>query len=394
MSDVARLLAWFDSGALVRPDANAPNTVALSRAIGAICGVTGIQLSLPEQLVAGAIGPAEHLVFVMADGLGMNLIERLPEDSFFRTHLAMEMQAVFPSSTAPAVTSLATGCWPAEHAAPGWFTFLPDHGVIATILPFIERFSKRPLTEMGVDVHRALPVPSWLPRFTHDPLCHMPAAIAASVYSNYFSGGRPQAGYKHVVDAVAAIATRIENARTPTYTYFYVPFIDTAEHEHGPDAKAVRRTLAMVERNIEALATRLGGKARIVVSADHGLVHVERRDQHEIEDGDPLMDLLRLPPSGEPRVPFFYVNEGGAEAFAAAFRARFGATHTLLTIDEVDELRLLGPHSLEPETRRRMGDFMAISATPDAIQHKPDDPMLGYHGGLLNDEMRIPLIII
>ena len=114
----------------------------------------------------------------------------------------------------------------------------------------------------------------------------------------------------------------------------------------------------------------------------------------EIEDGDPLLDALRLPPSGEPRVPFFYPRIGGEVAFAAAFRERFGATHALLTINEVDELRLLGPDAFAPETRRRMGEFMAISATPDAIQHKPDDPMLGYHGGLLSDEMRIPLIVV
>ena len=394
MSDVARLLAWFESGALVRPDAAAPNTVALARAIGSICGVADVRLAPNEQRIADAIGPAEHLVFVMADGLGMNLIERLPEGSFFRQHLVMEMQAVFPSSTAPAVTSLATGCWPAEHAVPGWFTYLPDDGMIATILPFVERFSKRPLTEMGVDVRRALPVPSWLPRFAHDPLCYMPAFITASVYSNYLSGGQPQFGYKHVADAIAAIAARIENASAPTYTYFYVPFIDTAEHEHGPHAKAVGKTLRMVEHNIEALASRLAGEARIIVSADHGLTHVERRDQHEIEDGDPLLDVLRLPPSGEPRVPFFYPRIGGEVAFAAAFRERFGATHALLTINEVDELRLLGPDAFAPETRRRMGEFMAISATPDAIQHKPDDPMLGYHGGLLSDEMRIPLIVV
>ena len=37
---------------------------------------------------------------------------------------------------------------------------------------------------------------------------------------------------------------------------------------------------------------------------------------------------------------------------------------------------------------------MAISATADAIGYKkPDDAMLGYHGGLLPDEMRIPLIV-
>ncbi len=134
---------------------------------------------------------------------------------------------------------------------------------------------------------------------------------------NYFSGGAPQHGYEHLSAAVEAIAARIAAAGGPTYTYLYVPFIDTAEHDHGPDAKPVTTTVTMVERNIATLAERLGGRARIVVSADHGLTHVERHAQHEIKDGDPLLELLRLPPSSEPRVPLFYVREGCAARFAA-----------------------------------------------------------------------------
>lgn len=394
MSDVDRLVAWFECGALVRPDAAVPNTVDLSRAVASHCGAIGIDLSPSARSIADAIGLARHVVFVMADGVGMNLIERLPGDSFLGAHVAMEMQAVFPSSTAPAITSLATGCWPGEHAVPGWFTYLPDHHLIATILPFIERFSKRPLTELGVTPEQALPVPSWLPRFTHEPLCYLPARITGSAYSNYFSGGESQVPYEHLSAAVESIVARIVDASAPTYTYLYVPFVDAAEHEHGPHAKAVSKALAIVERTVASLADQLGGRARIVVSADHGLTRVDRRDQSEIKDGDPLLDLLRLPPSGEPRVPSFYARDGCAERFAAAFRERFGATHALLTIGEVEALRLLGPGSLSPETRRRLGDFMAVSATPDAIFHRPDSPMIGFHGGLLPEEMRVPLIIV
>lgn len=393
MSDGARLLAWFDSGALMRPDATQPNTVALARAIASRCGAPDIALSAPAGRIAGAIGAADHIIFVLADGLGMNLIERLPVSSFFRRHIAMEMQAVFPSSTAPAITSLATGCWPAAHGVPGWFVYLPDDEIIATILPYIERFSKRPLADLGIAPERAMPVPSFLPRFSHEAICYMPAHICGSVYSNYVSGGPPQIPYKRLSRAIDAIAARVREARGPTYTYLYVPFIDTAEHKHGPYTKPVAKTLAKVEQAIESLAEKVAGRARIVVSADHGLTHVGKRHQHEIKDGDALLDLLRLPPTGEPRVPLFFARDDAREAFASMFRARFGATHALLTIDEIDTLRLLGPDPLAPETRRRLGDFMAISATDDAISFKPDEPMLGYHGGLQPDEMRVPLIL-
>ncbi len=393
MSDQQRLLDWFGTGALVHPDAGVANTVDLSRALASICGVPGIELSPSARAVADAIGPAEHVVFIMADGLGMNLIERLPADAFLRTHLALEMQSVFPSSTAPAVTSLATGCWPAEHGVPGWFTYLPDSDLIAAILPFVERFSKRPLGELGVAPKTAFPVNSWLPRFEYETVCYNPAHLVGSVYSNYLSGGAPQQPYEDLSAAVDAVATRIKHATAPTYTYLYVPFIDAAEHDHGPYSKPVAKTLDAVQHCVAGLSAQLAGRARIVVSADHGLTHIARQDQVEIKHGDPLLDLLRLPPSSEPRVPLFYVRDGCRERFIELFHERFPA-HALLTIDEVEELRLLGPQPLAAETRRRMGDFMAISATPDTVNYKPDKPMLGYHGGLLPEEVRIPLIVV
>ena len=146
MSDIDRLLGWFGDGSLVRPDAALPGTVHLSRALASLAGASGIEIEPPVARIAAAIGEAEHYVLVLVDGLGMNLIDELPDSSFLRRHVAMELQSVFPSSTAPALTALFTGCWPSEHAVTGWWTYLPDAGITSTILPFIERFSERPLS--------------------------------------------------------------------------------------------------------------------------------------------------------------------------------------------------------------------------------------------------------
>ena len=217
---------------------------------------------------------------------------------------------------------------------------------------------------------------SWQPLFAQEPLCYMPAFITNSVYSNYVSGGPPQVPYEHLSAAVDAIASRREDAKRPTYTYLYVPFIDTAEHEHGPFAKQPAKVLAKVERDIAKLASRVGSRARIIVTADHGLTHVERAASIEIADGDPLLDLLASPPSGEPRVPLFYAHEGMAVAFAAAFRERFRNGTRCSPSMRWTRSGCSAP-AARAETRRRLGDFMAISATPDAINYKPDAPMLG-----------------
>jgi hypothetical protein len=118
-SDAGRLLDAFARGTLLPPSADEPNTVELARAMAWLCGVDGLELSQNAHRIADAIGRYENYVFVLIDGLGMNLIQRQSPGSFLRAHVAMELRAVFPSSTAPALTSIATGCWPAEHAIRG-----------------------------------------------------------------------------------------------------------------------------------------------------------------------------------------------------------------------------------------------------------------------------------
>jgi hypothetical protein len=69
----------------------------------------------------------EHLVFVLLDGLGAEHRPQTPPESFIKRHLAMEMLTISPSTTACALTSVATADYPGRHGVAGWFTHLPDH---------------------------------------------------------------------------------------------------------------------------------------------------------------------------------------------------------------------------------------------------------------------------
>jgi predicted AlkP superfamily pyrophosphatase or phosphodiesterase len=323
----------------------------------------------------------------------MNLIETLPADSFLRTHVVMELQSVHPSSTPAALTSLATGSWPAEHGVISWFTYLADAGVTATILPFIERFSKRPLEDFGITPEQAFRMPSLMPGYAHEPAAFMPRLITGSTYSRYVTGDVVTHPYDTSAIVTRAALQRVERAARPTYSYVYVPFVDQAEHAHGVYSDAVRAALIDTERALARLADRLPSGARIVVSADHGQVDVPDQAMHHLDDADPLLDLLVVPPSGDPRIPMFHVRDSRRSAFEAMFRERFRERFALLTAQETEELRLFGPGELSDTTRARIGDYVAIAGGPDVLRYRPDSPMRGFHGGLLRDEVRIPLIV-
>ena len=392
-SDVDRLIGWFDAGDLVRPDHDAPNILQLSRAIARLCGVDGIEETDAIRRIEDVIGRHEHYVFVLVDGMGMHLIERLRSDERLRASLAMELQTVCPSSTAPALTTLATALPPAQHAVPGWWTYLPDAGVTATILPFVERFGEKPL---GIAPGLGFPAPVTASRFRRENFWMSPKPIAGSIYTRYSSGDAPHAGYQSMTMAVEIIARRISQAERPTYTYWYVPFVDTAQHDHGPDAPQVTRIFSTVRRRLRLLYETLRGRARVIITADHGQIGIDECHRHVFDRHDPLMAMLRHPPTCEPRMAAFHVREGLHERFAATFRERVGELFALITTEELSALRLMGPTPLSAEMRRRMGDFVAIPRGRDVILYEPKETlrlMRGFHGGLTRDEVRVPLIL-
>ena len=120
MSDVDRLIASFEAGALVRPSPDVPNFVDLSQAIGTLAGVADLELTTGAENIVSQVGQSDHYVLAVVDGLGVGLVQHLPKDSFLRIHMSLHLQAVFPSTTVAALTSLATGLWPSAHGVPTW----------------------------------------------------------------------------------------------------------------------------------------------------------------------------------------------------------------------------------------------------------------------------------
>jgi hypothetical protein len=394
--DVERLLALFDAGTLVRPDAAAPNTVHLGRALAAVAGAPRFAEEPGVEPLVALIGEPAHLVFVLADGLGMNLEERLPEESFLRRHLAMSLQAVFPSSTAPALTSLATGVWPATHAVPTWFTFLPERGITGVLLPYADRASRLDLNSLGVGAETAFPIATQPGYFSREYRAFQPRAISGSVYTRYVNG-RKAAGYASMEHGVNAVLAGLARTARKTYSYLYVPDVDNAEHDHGVTSEEVWRRLLRLDTELGRLKETAGDEVRLVVSADHGQITVPDSEKHQLALRDDLSSMLRVwPPAGEPRLTSFHVAEGQRSRFVDAFQERFGDAFLLLSADEAESLRLFGPGVLSPRARGRIGDFIAIPAGRGAITYAGEPgvhAMKGMHGGLLPEEMHIPLVI-
>lgn len=396
MSDVDRLLAGFQDGSLIRPGDGSACTIDLIRALYRRCGATGIPANAHVRSIEQAIGVHEHYLFVIIDGLGVEVADRCGGEFLARLR-HQELRPVFPSTTAAAMTSFATGAWPGEHAVTSWWIYLEQHGLSATILPFVERYTGEDLLLLGVEPFSAFPMPSLWPRLTHAPTQILPWEFADSVYSRYTTGGGRRLGYATPEEAFDLARQDVADSMASSLTWVYLPGLDGAEHVHGVHSDEVAREVDRYESLLTETVEALGGKARIVVTADHGLIDVPDEDRHRLTADDPLLDLLKVPPTGEPAVPIFHARPGQAKRFAAAFRDRFGEHFALLTPGEVEELRLLGPEPLSLATEARLGDFVGIALHPATLtcagRGGGTAGFTAYHAGLTPQEMSVPLIL-
>ena len=398
MSDVDRLLAGFDGGDLLRPDASQPNFIDLVHAVATLAGVPDLPLSPNASEIGERIGEPEHLVFVLVDGLVAASFEDLPAGSWLRGHLAGDLQSVFPSTTGAAVTSIATGVWPAEHAIVGWWTYLPQLRETACILPFVRHRDGTPLLECGVVPSEAFGADPMMGRMSRATAVSQPASIIDSAYSTWFGDGASTIPYDSHEDAADAIGEHVRGASGPTHTYWYTPAVDHQSHEHGAASDEARSALAEVDASVATLADALTGlDARIVLTADHG--HRDVGPRFPIERDDPLCTFLRTPPSGDMRLGFYHLQDGARQPFSHEFHDRFGEHFALITTQELEDLRLLGPEPLTAETRRRVGDFTSLALDDSVMRYtggSDGDHFMhqrSHHSGLSPLEMTVPLVI-
>jgi hypothetical protein len=396
-NDVARVREAIADGTLMHPAAGRDGTLLdLAQAMASLCGAPVDEpLSPAASGLRATIGEHEHYVFVLIDGLGAGTVDRMP-GSFFEKHRARELTTVFPSSTAPALTTLMTAALPAAHAVTGWWVRLSRQDLTATILRFEERWSERPLGEYGIARDDVYPRPSIIGCMQRDALVLQPDYIAGSVSSNYFAGGAAQGGYARIRHALDAISRHVERASRPTYTYVYIPFVDATAHERGPYHAKTMDAAERADLRLAQLAERLRGRARLVVTADHGGIDMPKRSRRVYSSHDPLMAMLQAPPSGEPRTPVFHVRPQARESFVDRFRAELGDAFALVTPDEAAAEGLFGDAPLSDETRSRLGDFIGVALRGEALLCDPSEElavMQGHHGGLTPEEMRIPLIL-
>ncbi|RPH62695.1 MAG: hypothetical protein EHM83_11190, partial [Burkholderiales bacterium] len=216
---------------LVPPHAFEAGSSILNLAAG-IAGRFGVDTRVPpvaEPALDDALRSASSVVSVLFDGLGeRQLAEHAPHGALMQ-HRLRALDSVFPSSTAPAVTSLAAAAPPAAHGNPAWLIWSESAGAIIRTLPM----------DIRGDRHRAVRAAdtwSWQPwalRARVTSFAILPREIADSGYSRHAYGGSVRLGYARIDEIQPMVVDALRATPRGANVFVYLPQFDATSHEAG-----------------------------------------------------------------------------------------------------------------------------------------------------------------
>jgi hypothetical protein len=332
-----------------------------------------------------ALAGADQVVLLVLDGLGSRqLAARAAQAPTLSGAPPVAITSVAPSTTACALTSLATGRAPAVHGLLG-YRMAVDGGIL-NVLRWLHE---------GADARRSLPARSIQPydafpvlAATDRPVPVVSRAdFAATGFTAAHLGPSDLRGY-HTPSGLAVEVRRALADGAP-FVYAYYDGLDRTSHAHGLD-EHYDAELAACDRLVGDLLDQLGPGVGLAVTADHGQVEVGRRT--EVLEGD-LMDGVALL-SGEGRFRWLHARPGAAEDVAAAAGATYGDVAWVATREQVIDEGWLGGEPV-PAALDRLGDVVLAPFEPTAFMDPADTKellMVGRHGSLTEDEMWVPLL--
>lgn len=366
---------------------------SLIRGLGGQSGLYPVLKLLPPDSVA----QADHVALLVIDGLGYHQLQR--QGSALEPYLQGSITSVFPTSTAPAISTFMTGVAPQQHGVTGWFMYLKELGTVATILPFRPRWGDVCFTSADVSPSTLL---GWPPVATQvDAECFhlLPEKLVNSPYSVACAGPAQRLGYRDWTGYLTRIATLLQGKpNRRRYVYAYWPELDTLNHRHGVTSREASIHRRQLDRGIVGLFKALQGtRTLVIVTADHGFIDTAPQLTVALAQHPELDACLATPLCGEPRVAYCYLRPHKTRCFEDYVRERLSAYCHLYSSAEAITNGWFGAGTPDSRLQDRIGDYLLISrgqhTIKDCLPTEAPWTDIGVHGGVSADEMYVPLVM-
>ncbi|AWR98812.1 alkaline phosphatase family protein [Metallosphaera hakonensis] len=322
------------------------------------------------------------LVLLLLDGFGWNIMER----SLGEVKEATKIHGIFPSTTSTTLTTIFTARTPAEHGVLGYNTYVKNLGSIINTLRYTHPTSnERDSLANGIPFEKVFPnAKGYLHEVKEGTASLLPSGIDNTEFTRVVHGPTQETRtYLNVWDAYESLKDLM--GKGIRFIYAYIPDIDSLAHKYGPYSEPViLATREIFMRFFSLFKERPDYTA--VITADHGLIDTSQTI--EIEKDQDLMSMLELPPYGDSRALFLRSRYD--------LKVYLQGKYNLKVFTKEEVLSLLGGAEKIVDG---IPDFVGVpldyASYFFSFREKSNYARLkGHHGGLLREELEVPLVIV
>jgi predicted AlkP superfamily pyrophosphatase or phosphodiesterase len=323
----------------------------------------------------------DQIVLLVLDGLGwVQLQERAALAPSLSQMAGAAITSVAPTTTATALTSIATGTPPAVHGVVG-YRLHAGGGEVMNIL--------RWRTGSG-DARSSFPPASFQPLRAFGgrrvPVVTR-AGFGGSGFTDAHLSGTDLVGWELASSIKVEVGRLLREGVRLVYAYY--DGIDLMAHLKG-FGEHYDAELAAADRIVGDLLADLPARCALLVTADHGQVEVR---------GDPVVLDERIGArltlmSGEGRFRWLHVRPGETHQVAELAKELYGDQAWVRTREEIVGQGWFGGQ-LEPHVAARLGDVALVARRAISFHDPADAPgvrLICRHGSLTPAEMLVPLL--
>ncbi|MGI6360033.1 MAG: alkaline phosphatase family protein [Acholeplasmatales bacterium] len=321
----------------------------------------------------------KHVIVMLLDGMGVNILENLNKDSFLRKNVKMTISSVFPPTTVAATNAFLRGETPYELGFLGWCQYNKFADKTDTIFLKKDYYTDEKINN---DLNNLLLRPNFLEQIKEvNKDLHVEAIFPAPINGSDFET------FSEQLDRLLMIT---KGGRSLSYCYFDHP--DTTIHRDGINGPNTKEKLEYLNQTIVNFKEKLNHDVLVIIVADHGLIDIKYL---YIKDHKEMAETFYRLPSIEDRAKTFFVKPECKDKFVSLFNKHFQPGFILYTKEELLKSNLFGYGEKHPILDSFIGEYTAISISNKTIAYERDEnPFKSHHAGLTKEELSVPLIIL
>lgn len=337
----------------------------------------------------------KNIILIVLDGMGTDMMERnLSPMSFLRRNFTENLTSVFPSTTAAAITSYYTGLSPNEHGWLGQSLFFKEFCRTVDIFTNLDSYTKTPVASANA-AEFVMPYETIYRDIADSIIGDVQPFTIANEKVNIAEKGnihKTADSFERVCELIKMICMTNQN----TFTYVQWNSPDDIAHKDGVTGEKTAAALKSINKQLEVLCKDLTDTL-VIVSADHGMKDIT--EEIKINYIPDIMECLVIPPFVESRAAACFVKNDRRTDFERAFHNHLGNDFILLSKNDILTKGILGGGRTHPKITDFIGDYMICAIADKSVRYltlntKPKPPHAANHGGLTEEEMTVPLIII